>query len=179
MPKVEIRPAAIADFPALVNIDHGYKTHYVWQMDLHQDEGQTGVTFREIRLPRPVRVEFPRPYQELFTQAGPNSVILIGSCDGTPAGYIHVSTDLAPTTAWVLALAVTEERRRQGIARSLVVAAQDWARMRHLRRMVLEIQSKNLPAIRMAQKLGYEFSGYNDHYYSNQDIALFFSQYLR
>jgi GNAT superfamily N-acetyltransferase len=179
MPQVEIRPAVVADFPALVDIDHGYKTFYVWQMDMHQEEGQLGVSFREIRLPRPVRVEFPRPYQELFTQAGARSVILVGSCDGKPAGYIHISTDLAPTTAWVLAMAVCEERRRQGIARALIVAGQDWARSRHMRRMVLEIQSKNLPAIRMAQKLGYEFSGYNDHYYTNQDIALFFSQYLR
>jgi len=179
MPQVEIRPAAIADFPVLVNIDHGYKTHYVWQIDLHQDEGQLGATFREIRLPRPVRVEFPRPYPELFAQAGPESVILVGSCEGQLAGYIHISTELAPTTAWVLALAVAEDRRRQGIARAMVVAGQDWARSRRMRRMVLEMQSKNLPAIRLAQKLGYEFSGYNDHYYSNQDIALFFSQYLR
>ena len=179
MPQVEIRPAAVTDFPALVNIDHGYKTHYVWQIDLHQEEGQLGVNFREIRLPRPVRVEFPRPYPELFSQAGTNSVILVGSCGGNPAGYIHISTELAPTTAWVLALAVCEDQRRQGIARALIYAGQDWARSRRMRRMVLEIQSKNLPAIRMAQKLGYEFSGYNDHYYTNQDIALFFSQHLR
>lgn len=179
MPQIEIRPAVVADFPTLIEIDHGFKTQYVWQMDLHQEEGQTNVSFREVRLPRTVRVEFPRPYQELFTRAGASSIILVAVCEGVLAGYIHIASDIAPTTAWVLALAVAEERRRQGIARALIIAGQDWGRLRRLRRMILEIQSKNLPAIRMAKKLGYEFSGYNDHYYSNQDIALLFSQYLR
>jgi RimJ/RimL family protein N-acetyltransferase len=38
------------------------------------------------------------------------------------------------------------------------------------------LQSKNLPAIRLAQKFGYEFCGYNDQYYINQDVALFFAK---
>jgi hypothetical protein len=36
------------------------------------------------------------------------------------------------------------------------------------------MQSKNHPAMMLAQKYGYEFCGYNDRYYSNQDIALVF-----
>jgi RimJ/RimL family protein N-acetyltransferase len=38
--------------------------------------------------------------------------------------------------------------------------------------------SKNNAAIRLAQKLGYEFCGYNDHYYETQDIAIFFGRTL-
>jgi hypothetical protein len=41
------------------------------------------------------------------------------------------------------------------------------------------MQSKNYPAVHMAMKLGYEFSGYQDHFYANGDIALFFTRYLR
>jgi len=44
---------------------------------------------------------------------------------------------------------------------------------------LLEMSSKNNPAIRFAQKLGYEFCGYNDQYYETQDIALFFGRYIR
>ena len=36
------------------------------------------------------------------------------------------------------------------------------------------MQSKNYPAIHLALNQGYAFCGYNDHYYSTQDIALFF-----
>jgi hypothetical protein len=41
------------------------------------------------------------------------------------------------------------------------------------------MQSKNQPAIRLAQKHGYEFCGYNDHYYMTQDVALFFAKALK
>jgi ribosomal protein S18 acetylase RimI-like enzyme len=44
--------------------------------------------------------------------------------------------------------------------------------------MFLEMQAKNLPAIRLAQGHGYEFCGYNDHYYLTQDVALFFARAL-
>jgi hypothetical protein len=45
--------------------------------------------------------------------------------------------------------------------------------------MVLEMQPKNHAAISMAQKLGFDLCGYNDRYYSNRDIALFFSRSVR
>ena len=76
-------------------------------------------------------------------------------------------------------IAVSPMARRKGIASALILAAEDWAKKKNIRRMILEMQSKNTPAIRMALKLGFEFCGYNDHYYSNQDIALFFAQFIR
>jgi ribosomal protein S18 acetylase RimI-like enzyme len=69
--------------------------------------------------------------------------------------------------------------RRKGVGSTLLAAAQDWAANRSHRRMILEMQSKNLPAVRLAQKFGYEFSGYNDHYYINQDVALFFAKAIK
>jgi RimJ/RimL family protein N-acetyltransferase len=43
----------------------------------------------------------------------------------------------------------------------------------------MEMHSKNMAAVRLAMKMGFEFCGYNDQYYANQDIALFFSALLR
>ena len=60
----------------------------------------------------------------------------------------------------------------------LVLAAQSWAREKGFQRLVLEMQSKNYPAIKLAQKMAFEYSGYNDRYYANQDIALFFAKDL-
>jgi len=179
MPKIEIRPVTSSDLSVLSEIDHGFRTHYVWQMDRITEEGQVGVTFREIHLPREVRVEFPRPYRRLIETWDKLAVVLVSVFNGQPVGYICLSEDLSPTTGWVTSLAVDAAHRRQGIASALILAAQDWARQRNNRRMILVMQSKNIPAIRMAEKLGYEFCGYNDHYYANQDIALFFAQYLR
>ena len=81
--------------------------------------------------------------------------------------------------AWVTDLIVAPEWRRQGAASELLMAAQTWALKRGIRRLILEMQSKNQPCIRLAQKFGYEFCGYNDQYYPTQDVALFFGRALQ
>jgi len=48
-----------------------------------------------------------------------------------------------------------------------------------MQRLLLEVQPKNYPAIQMAKKLGFELCGYNDHYFANHDIALFFSKWMK
>ena len=179
MPEIEIRPANEEEVPELVEIDHSYQSQYVWQMDRSQDEGQMAIHFREIRLPRPIKVEYPRPTSHLLTDWMDYSAMLVGVLQGSAVGYICISEKLSPTTAWVTDLVVAPSARRKGIASALVLAAEDWSKKRNNRRMILEMQSKNTPAIRLALKIGFEFSGYNDHYYSNQDIALFFAQFLR
>ena len=179
MPEIEIRPANEEEIPGLVEIDHSYRSQYVWQIDRSQDEGQIIVNFREIRLPRPVTVEYPRSPRHLLRDWANRSALLVGVLEGSVAGYISIYEGISPTTAWVTDLVVTPPARRKGIASALVLAAEDWAKKRNNRRMILEMQSKNTPAIRLALKIGFEFCGYNDHYYSNQDIALFFAQFLR
>ncbi len=179
MPEIEIRPAVFIDLPVLANLDHSVETAYVWQMDRLIDNGHVTVNFRELRLPRKVRVEYPNPSiwenPDILDQPG----LLVAESQGHTIGYIHVKPTALPSTAWVKDLAVREDLRRKGIGTALVLAAQEWALHHNLRRMVLEMQSKNFPAIQMAIKLGYEFSGYNDHYYANQDIALFFACFVR
>ena len=86
---------------------------------------------------------------------------------------------MAPNTTWVTDLVVLRRQRRQGIGTALLLASQDWALQKKNRRIILEMQPKNFPAISLAQKLGFDLCGYNDHYYTNQDIALFFSKWLR
>jgi ribosomal protein S18 acetylase RimI-like enzyme len=73
---------------------------------------------------------------------------------------------------------VAASQRRKGIGSRLVLAAQAWARQHGHDRLVLEMQSKNQPAIKLAHKLAFDFAGYNDRYYENQDIALFFAKRL-
>ena len=42
----------------------------------------------------------------------------------------------------------------------------------------MEMQTKNFPAMQFARAQGFVFCGFNDHYYTNQDIALFFGKNL-
>jgi len=179
MPEIEIRPAVLADFTRLVSLEHSYQAPYVWQMDRSSEEGSVTVNFREIRLPRPVRVEYPHSPEKLVENWKTLSEMLVALMGGVQVGYIALKEQTVPNALWVTDLVVGEKNRRKGIGSALVLAAQEWAAQHSLRRIVIEMQSKNYPAIKLALKLGYEFCGYNDHYYANQDIALFFAGFLR
>ncbi len=180
MPEVAIRPALSSDLPALVGISAAYQTSRVWQMDRNFDEGQFAVHFREIRLPRPVKVDYPRPQSQVFGDHWlDDQVFLLAVLGNEVAGYVRISEKLAPRTVWMKDLVVKEAARNQGIGTALIMASQDWGIERSHRRVTIEMQSKNYPAITLARKLGYDFNGYNDQYYLNQDIALFFTRGLR
>jgi ribosomal protein S18 acetylase RimI-like enzyme len=160
-------------------IDHSCQTDYVWQMDVQHEDGQVGAIFREIRLPHSVSVSYPRSVSALSESWSRRSGILVAVIGGQVVGYIRTNDALLPRTAWLMDVVVAPRFRLQGVASALVLAAQSWAVQRKDLRAMLEMPSKNNPAIRLAQKLGYEFCGYNDHYYETQDIALFFGRSIR
>ena len=180
MPEIQIRPAINTDIELLVALDHDYTSDYAWQMDIRQEEsGEINVQFRQIRLPRSARVEYPRQFQLLRQDWESRAGLLVASVKEDLVGYISLAQALTPATAWVNDLAVKRAFRRQGIGSALVLASQTWARQHDCQRVVLEMQSKNYPAICLAQKLGFDFCGYNDRYYLNRDIALFFAKSVR
>lgn len=178
MVKIRIRPAISTDIPKLVAIDHNYATGHVWQMTLDLTEIQTQVTFREVRLPREVHVNYPRNPQKMMDDWTNHDLLLIAEEGETVRGYICAQMGLAPASAWVKDLAVDRVHRRKGIGRALIMAAQDWCGKKGFHRLTLEMQPKNYPAIQFAYKLGFEFSGYNDQYYRDQEIAIFFSSFI-
>ena len=179
MPEIQIRPAIATDIPALMALDHMYTSEYVWQMDSQIGEQQAAITFKEVRLPRSVRVEYPRQVNKLADEWTRYSGILVAVLTETIVGYTGLMLGLAPVTTWMIDLAVARSVRRKGIGSALVLAAQEWGEHHATRRLVLEMQPKNIPAIRLAQKLGFDFCGYNDRYYANYDIGLFFAKPLR
>lgn len=177
MPEIHIQPAVAENIPFLVALDHTYISDYVWQMEIQQaEEGQTAVYFREARLPRSVRVEYPRNPRNLLEDWAGRDALWVALLADEPIGYLSLNLSLAALTAWVTDLVVKRRLRRQGIGSALVLAAQEWALQHDCRHLVLEMQPKNYPAIHLAQKLGFEFCGYNDRYYANHDIGLFFAK---
>ena len=178
MPEIQIRPAIAVDIPKLIAIDHHYTSENAWQMDLIIEEGQIAVNFRQIHLPRSVKVEYPRSPQSLLVDWNKRSGLLVAILEDEPIAYISMMQDIAPATTWVTDLVVLRRLRRQGIGSALVLAGQDWARQHSTYRMVLEMQPKNYAAYSLSQKLGYTFCGYNDSYYTNHDITLFFAKSL-
>jgi len=185
MPEIEIRPPTSTDIPKLVEIDHDYVSDYVWQMEVQHEGGQKPtdlrleIIFQQHKLPRSVRVGYPRRPADLVADWKDRSCLMVAEYQGEVVGYTSIMLNIAPLTSWMTDLVVARRLRRQGIGSALVLAGQDWARHKRCFRMLLEMQPKNYPAICLVTKLGYDLCGYNDHYFPNRDIALFFSKALR
>ena len=175
MPEIEIRPAVATDIKVLMTLEHATETDYVWQVDIRKETGQVETLFREVRLPRSVPVMYPRSTERLVDEWSKTGM-LVASAGGQLVGYVRVTDLLFPGTAWITDLVVAKRFRRKGIGTALTMAAGQWSRQRNNHRLVMEMPSKNHPAIKLAQKLGFEFCGYNDQYYVTRDVALFFGK---
>lgn len=179
MPAFEIRPATPNDLPRLMALDHVCSSDYVWQLELRREPSQMTASFREVRLPRSVDVKYPRNPFALADEWTKRDAVYTALKEGDPVGYICITEEHTAAIAWVTDLVVAPEHRRQGAGSALLEAGQVWASARGVKRLVMEVISKNQGGIRLAQKFGYEFCGYNDQYYPNQDVALFFGRALK
>lgn len=179
MSSFEIRPASANDLPRLVALDHSSSSDYVWQLELRREQSQVTAAFREVRLPRSVEVKYPRNPLALTDEWMKRDAVLVAVQEGRPVGYICIVDENASAMARVTDLVVAPEWRRRGAGSALLMAGQAWVLERGVRRFVLEVTSKNQSGIRLAQKFGFDFCGYNDQYYPNQDVALFFGRALK
>ena len=159
-------------------MDHGVNTDHVWQLALQQGAGEVGGVFREVRLPRPMRVNYPREPNELADEWTQRAALLLAETGETPLGYLSLIDGPAFRSGWVLDLVVDLRYRRQRVASQLLSAAIHWCRDRGRERIFIEVQSKNYPAISLMKKSGFSFAGYSDHYYPDQDIVIFFAREL-
>lgn len=179
MSDIQVRPTVATDLTRLVGLDHTITSEAVWQLEFRRESGQVATTFREVRLPRAIQVQYPHNQFALPDDWSRRSMMYT-ALDGTnPVGYISLLERGTASAVWVFDLVVDVSKRYSGVATALLAAGQAWAESRTHRRLILEVQSKNLPAIRLAQKLGFEFCGYNDQYYLNKDVALFFAKILK
>ncbi|MFQ5943035.1 MAG: GNAT family N-acetyltransferase [Anaerolineales bacterium] len=176
---MEIRHAVSTDIPALMVMDHSYHTDHVWQMALSSSQSESSITFREVRLPRIMRVSYPRDPHRLADEWTNSSEIFIAAADQSYLGYLIIESGTAPETGWVTDLVTDAPHRRQGVATKLLATARRWCRDQGLYRLTLEMQSKNFPSLSLARKLGFVLSGYHDKYYPDEEIALFFTLNLR
>jgi GNAT superfamily N-acetyltransferase len=178
-PAVSVRPATPADYETCVALDHSCSTDYVWQMKLDPQGEALAVTFCPARLPRSMKVLYPRRDEALIQSWHLHACFLVAEWDGLVVGYTNVREEPAQETAWIADLVVDQSHRMRGVGTMLLRAARQWAVGHKLRRLIVETQTKNYPAIQFLQKRGFVFCGYNDLYYPNQDIAIFFGQTLR
>lgn len=180
---LNVRAATVEDVSAMNALDVSYETDYVWQIDLRGDEtGAIQVGLRTARLPRLMKVNYPRHSGQLQAALRWDTdfgLLLSAELLGDVCGYALMRFDMGRSAAWIIELAVGRAWRRRGIGSVLLHSAYAHAQERGVRALSVETQTKNYPAISFCQKNGLVFCGYNDLYYANGDIALFFGQNVR
>ena len=118
----------------------------------------------EASLPGATRDDFIR-FQRRFTDAAlaetnPKSRLIV-ACDGDDSiqGYIHLQPIhddvLDREIGYVSIIAVSERASGQGIGRTLMQAAEDWAREMSYPALVLDVFASNESARRFYERQGY------------------------
>lgn len=174
-----VRPAQARDLDACLALDESFETEYVWQMDTSRSNGAIQVGFRTTRLPRAMRVMVNNPRDSLAEHFELGECFLVAEDAPRLTGFVDATLDAGEHVAWIQSLVVASDLRRNGIGSHLLRATVDWAQAKKLRAVMASASTKNFPASAFLQKHGFSFCGFNDRYYHNRDIALFFACNLR
>lgn len=170
-----VRRAFEEDLEACADLDVAVETDRVWQMEERSAGSELHITFRQARLPRPMRVGYPRDRSRLIDEWQRDECFLVASLGAEVLGFIDVRLGPRDGLGWVHHLVVARAHRRHGVATRLVQAGVDWGRRAGLRQLILESPTKNYPALCFCQRLGCTFCGFNDQLYTSQDIGVFFA----
>ena len=197
-----IRPATLVDLNACLTLNADSQTDHVWQMEQREENHTIAIRFQPVRLPRVMYVAYPRQRDDLFACWENGATILVATSEpGTglrtdgvsrldvskrlqdrkelePApvlGYCQLDPLSWQQTGWITHLIVNRPFRRRGLGTALLKAGIAWGRDKGLSRLMVAVQTKNYPALSFFQKRRFSFCGFNDHYFVNMDIAVFFT----
>ena len=176
-----IRDGLESDITACLELDITYETNHVWQMSVHHEVDQHSIIFKTARLPRMMSVDPPKSQRRLRLALPSKQCFLVavGRDEPEMLGYLVMQQDPAHQIAQIRDIAVSRPFRQRRIGTRLVHVARQWALEHDLTQLTVELPTKNYPAILFCQNLGLTFCGFNDQYFQNQDIAVFFGQSLR
>jgi ribosomal protein S18 acetylase RimI-like enzyme len=176
---MNIRSAQVRDLDACLALDESFETEYVWQMETTRSPGAVQLGFRTTRLPRAMRVVVHSPRDSLADHFEQGQCVFVAEDYPRIAGYVDAIMEAGERVGWIQSLVVAGDLRRQKIGTQLLAVTLDWARDKKLRTVMASVSTKNFPASAFLQKHGFTFCGFNDQYYHNRDIALFFACNLK
>jgi ribosomal protein S18 acetylase RimI-like enzyme len=175
---INIRPMAAADVARLAEIDSNFESSV--HLDVRKEVNGLNVTWRLIERPLDppfVCNDFDFDAQERRQiarrfEAG-KGLWLVAEPEGSKrlVGMVDVQRQDWREAGFVWNIAIDRPYRGRGLGRRLMKCVLDWGRREGLRAIILETQTNNWPACRFYHCLGFQLTGVDDHYYTNQDIT--------
>ncbi|MEW5991207.1 MAG: GNAT family N-acetyltransferase [Chloroflexota bacterium] len=150
---VESRPATLADFEAMVDLDQASAEHHA------------AIDPEAWEVPdRAGSADFLRRRQA----EDPSRQTIVATVDGRVVGMVEIAIVLTGVAGGAmrrvrsadLGIVVLPEWRGQGIGDRLMQAAETWAREHGAERMILDVSAANEGARRFYERLGYEVYGF-------------------
>lgn len=175
-----IRDAMVTDVDACLALDHSYESDYVWRMVSNTSIDGYQINFSKERLAR--RNEITHPADDIRLRlALPREIcylVAVGKDDPIVAGYLTLRPDPIHKIGLIQDIVVARQFRQLGVGSRLLAVARRWAQEQGVKQLMVEVPTKNYPAIQFLQNRGLHFCGFNDRYFRNQDISVFFGQSL-
>ena len=106
---------------------------------------------------------FSQPWSEQGFLDGMKDAIFFVAEDPQIAGYIGMYR--MPPEGEITNVAVTRKMRGKGYGRELLLTMQRWAAEHEIDRIILEVRSKNEPAIQLYRTYGFEKIGVRKNFY--------------
>jgi len=178
-----IRRMVAADVARLVEIDSSFESPIF--LDVVKEVDGLTVTWQLIERPFEMpffRTDLDFDEQELWDigarlETG-DGLWLVAEIAGTEpdravrlVGMVDVARQAWRDAGFVWNIAIDRSYRGHGIGRALMERVFQWGRDGGLRAIILETQTNNWHACRFYQKVGFQLTGIDDHFYTNEDIA--------
>lgn len=179
MAEIEIRMASMADIPLITKIDLDFESNYVWKSQMIDDLDSYTIVFQNIKLPKTVHVPFQGGGEEAIEKMVKRQEVIVAQYDNQVAGFVRLEQDENTNRILLKTGGVKPDYRRKGIGSALLKMIQENAVKVGIPRLVCTVQAKNDPAIHFLLSKGFQFCGYQDFYFQNMEIALFFAKNIR
>jgi GNAT superfamily N-acetyltransferase len=127
----------------------------VWVRDIQESDAESVVSlWHAAGVTRP----WNNPHRDIaFAMGADQASILIAEDNEVLVGTVMVGED--GHRGWVYYLASDPTRRRQGVGRVLMAAAEQWLRQRGIWKLNLLVRDDNVDVVGFYQRLGYADTG--------------------
>ncbi|HEY4689088.1 MAG TPA: GNAT family N-acetyltransferase [Anaerolineae bacterium] len=172
-----IRPLTPADVPRLDQIDANFESNRF--LDVLKSIDGLSATWQLIERPldppfisTDYSVHLHEHAQIIERLRAGDGLQLIVEDGARVAAFVDVERQGWRNAAFVWNILIDRDYRRHGLGTQLTQRIVDWARGAELRGIVCETQTNNWAACNFYRTFGFQLCGIDDHFYSNEDIAL-------
>ena len=179
MAEIEIGAAAIEELPQIAQMDLSFESDYVWKTQTLEGFDSFESSFQRIRLPKTIRVSFQAYSTSNLETLIQRREILAVRYEEKVIGYARLEQDETVNRLVVKSGGIMPEYRNKGVGSVLLDRICEIAHYNRIRSLVCMVQAKNDPAIRFLMARGFVFCGYQEFFFRNMEIGLFFSKNIR